>query len=39
VSVLAGIVCYNEGLKQGIAQEIANRDLPIPVHVRAKWYF
>ena len=36
---LLGIVCYTEGMKQRIAQEIQAQNLNLPVHARTGWYF
>lgn len=39
VSVLLGIVCYTDALKQGIEQEIQARNLNLPIYARTGWYF
>lgn len=36
---LLGIVCYTQAWQQHIEQEIQARNLNLPVHVRAGWYF
>ena len=39
VAGLLGIVCYNEAVKRRVDQEVRQRSLDIPVHVRPRWYF
>jgi len=36
---LLGIVCYTEGLKLAIEQQLAARNLELPVYARTGWYF
>ena len=36
---LLGIVCYTQAWQQHIEQEIQARNLKLPVHARAGWYF
>lgn len=39
VAGLLGIVCYNEAVKRRLDQEVRQRQLNLPVHVRPGWYF
>lgn len=36
---LLGIVCYSEDLKRRVEEEVQQRELNLPVHVRPGWYF
>lgn len=39
MSGLLGIVCYTDGWKQRIEQEVQARNLSLPVYARPGWYF
>lgn len=39
VQGILGIVCYTDGLKQSIEQQIQARNLNLPVYARTGWYF
>lgn len=39
VTGLLGIGCYNEGVRQGLQSEAANRNLSLEVLTRPTWYF
>ena len=39
INGLLGIVCYTEQLKSAIEQQLAARNLNLPVHARTNWYF
>lgn len=38
VSALAGIVCYNDNVKETMIKHIKHRGLGLPVYARPKWY-
>ncbi|UKE82697.1 type II toxin-antitoxin system toxin DNA ADP-ribosyl transferase DarT [Pectobacterium colocasium] len=39
VTLLSGMVCYNNDVKLHLEQWLSQRNLTIPVHARAGWYF
>lgn len=39
VSALKGMICYSENIKQQLDSWLQQRNLAMPVHARAGWYF
>jgi hypothetical protein len=39
ISGLLGIVCYTEGLKSSIEQQVQARGLTLPIYAKTGWYF
>lgn len=39
ITLLGGMVCYNDAVKVQLEQWLSQRNLTMPVHARAGWYF
>lgn len=39
ISLLGGMICYNDGVRLQLEQWLSQRNLSMPVHARAGWYF
>ena len=39
IDALLGIVCYTDGVKQQVDQQLISRGITVPTHARTAWYF
>lgn len=39
ITLLVGMICYNDGVRLQLEQWLSQRNLTMPVHARAGWYF